>query len=325
MKTALVIGSGLGGLAAALRLRKMGLNVTVIEKQERPGGRSNVLMENGFRMDTGPTILVMKDTFDETYRALGHDINQRLHFTQLDPNYRIYFHDGDSIDLYSNMARLAAEVDRVEPGSGERLFQFLGANARKYELAMQFVDRNYDHITDLANPVAGVRLLETQAHQRMYAQVSRFFQSDKLRKAFSFHSMFLGLSPFDALSIYSLITYADMARGMFYPTGGIYSIIEDLLALAAEMGVEVRTQAPAAEILIHNERAVGVRAPGEEAGDGSGERAIGVRVCDSVGGVGEAVGVGRVRHADRVAPRDAVWEGVAGVGSVGGVPGAPGG
>lgn len=259
MKTALVIGSGLGGLAAALRLRKMGLNVTVIEKQARPGGRSNVLIENGFRMDTGPTILVMKDTFDETYRALGHDINQRLHFTQLDPNYRIYFHDGDSIDLYSNMARLAAEVDRVEPGSGERLFQFLGANARKYELGMEFVTRNYDHITDLANPVAGVRLLETQAHQRMYAQVSRFFQSDKLRKAFSFHSMFLGLSPFDALSIYSLITYADMARGMFYPTGGIYSIIEDLLALAAEMGVEVRTSAPAAEILIQNGRAVGVR------------------------------------------------------------------
>ena len=112
MKSVIIIGAGMGGLAAALRLRKMGFDVTVLEKQRRPGGRSNVLQEHGFRVDIGPTILVMKDTFEETYRAVGQDINQRIRFTTLDPNYRIYFHDDTHMDLYNSMAKLAAEAER---------------------------------------------------------------------------------------------------------------------------------------------------------------------------------------------------------------------
>jgi phytoene desaturase len=231
-----------------------------LEKQARPGGRSNVIEEDGYRVDIGPTILVMKDAFDEMYRAIGEDINTRIQFMQLDPNYRIYYHDGDHLDLFSNMARLAQEVERIEAGSAERLFRFIGDAARKYELGMDFVDRNFDHVTDLANPAAGLRLLQTSAHQNLYRQVSAYFNgNDKLTKAFSFHSMFLGLSPFEALAMYSLITYADLALGMWYPRGGIYSIIEDMLRLADEMGVKVRTLAPVAQICIDNGRVTGVR------------------------------------------------------------------
>ena len=211
--------------------------MTVIEKQTRPGGRSNVLQEHGFRVDIGPTILVMKETFEDTYRAIGQDINQRIKFVSLDPNYRVYFHDGTHMDLYNSMAKLAAECERIEPGVTTRLFRFIGEGAKKYELGMDFVERNYDHITDLANPKAAVRLIETGSYQKLYAQAGHFFKTDKLRKAFTFHSMFLGLSPFDALAMYSLITYADLVEGMNFPMGGIYSIIEDMVALAGEMGV----------------------------------------------------------------------------------------
>ena len=260
MSHAVIIGSGMGGLATALRLRRQGFEVTVLEKQARAGGRSNVLLENGFRADMGPTILVMKSAFEELYRSLGQDMDRRLRLVQLDPNYRIYYHDGTHLDLYSNMARLGQEMEKVQPGSAERLFRFLGEGARKYELGMEFVDRNYDHITDLANPRAGLRLLQTSAHENLYRQVAGFFDgNDKLTKAFSFHSMFLGLSPFDALAMYSLITYADLALGMWFPMGGIYSIIEDLLALGDEMGVRVRTNAPVAQICIEQGRVVGVR------------------------------------------------------------------
>ncbi len=259
MKSAIIIGAGMGGLAAALRLQQHGLEVTVLEKQPHPGGRSNILEECGFRADTGPTILVMKYVFDELYRALGLNLDERVRFVPLDPNYRIYFHDDTSIDLFGNMARLSAEVERIEPGATERLFRFVGAGAQKYELAMEFVERNYDHIWELANPRAGLRLLRTRAYQQLYPQVARFFKSDKLRKAFSFHSMFLGLSPFKALAMYSLITYADLVYGMYFPMGGIYSIIEDLLALADERGVAVRVNAPVAQILVEGGRAVGVR------------------------------------------------------------------
>ena len=268
MKKVVIIGAGMGGLATALRLRREGFAVTVLEKQARPGGRSNIIEENGFRVDMGPTILVMKETFEEMYRSIGQDIDDRLEFVQLDPNYRVYYHDDTYIDLYSNMPQLANEVERIEPGASERLFRFIGEGAKKYELGMDFVDRNYDRITDLANPKAGTRLLQTRAHQNLYLQVSESFAyNDKLSKAFSFHSMFLGLSPFNALAMYSLITYADLALGMWYPKGGIYRIIEDMLSLAKEMGVEIRTQSPVAEITIANGRANGVRLEsGEEIG-----------------------------------------------------------
>ena len=261
MKHVVIIGAGMGGLATALRLRHHGFEVTLLEKQARPGGRSNVIEESGFRVDTGPTILVMKDTFEEMYRSIGQDMNARLEFVQLDPNYRVYFHDDTYIDLHSNMAQLAREVEKVEPGAAERLFRFIGEGAQKYELGMDFVTRNYDQITDLANPMAGMRLLKTKAHQNLYRQVSRFFQdNDKLAKAFSFHSMFLGLSPFDALAMYSLITYADLALGMWYPRGGIYRVVEDMVSLAEEMGITIRTHAPVAEIKVAQEGHVtGVR------------------------------------------------------------------
>ena len=256
----IVIGAGLGGLATALRLQFAGFQVTVLEKLARPGGRSNVIEEQGFRVDTGPTLLLMKDTFEETYRAVGQDLQQRLKLIQLDPHYRIYYHDGTYLDLFANMAQLAQEVERLEPGSRERLFRFLGAGAKKYELAMDFVVRNYTRITDLANPSALTRLMQTRAYENMYRQVSKYFNgSDKLAKAFTFHSMFLGLSPYDSLAMYSMITYADMALGMWFPMGGIYSVVEDMVRLGQELGFELRTNSPVQEILVESGKVSGVR------------------------------------------------------------------
>jgi phytoene dehydrogenase-like protein len=136
-------------------VRRLGFEVTVLEKQARPGGRSNVLEQAGFRADMGPTILVMKAAFEEMYRAIGQDMNQRLDMVQLDPNYRIYYHDDTWIDLYSNMAQLAQEVEKIEPGAAERLFRFIGEGAKKYELGMEFVDRNFDSLTDWRTPSPG--------------------------------------------------------------------------------------------------------------------------------------------------------------------------
>lgn len=259
MKSIVVIGAGMGGLAAALRLAHQGYKVTVLDKQARPGGRSSVIEEAGFRVDRGPTILVMKSAFDETYQSLGLDINQRLDFVRLDPNYRIYFHDDTFVDLYADLEQMAVEVEKIEPGAAAGLRGFMAASQRKYTLGMGFVDRNYDHITDLMNPAAGVKLAATRSYERLYRQVGRFFKSDKLQKAFSFHSMFLGLSPLDALAMYSLITYADLALGMWYPKGGIYSIIEDMVAIAADLGVEIRCNSPVQKIVIENKRVTGVR------------------------------------------------------------------
>ena len=255
----LIIGAGMGGVATALRLAHLGYQVEVFEKLARPGGRANLIEDAGFRVDPGPTILVMKEVFDETYQAVGENLDERVPFIQLDPNYRIYFHDNTHIDLHASMPRVAAELDRVEPGAGERLFQFLGVNALKYELGMDFVDRNFDSILDLFNLKAGLTLLRTKAAQKLYRHVSDYFKSEKLRKAFSFHSMFLGLSPFDALSIYSMITYADLARGMYYPMGGLHRLVEDMVALAESRGAVFHYDAPVSKILIEQGRTTGIQ------------------------------------------------------------------
>lgn len=259
MSKVIVIGSGMGGLATALRLAYLGHDVEIFEKQARVGGRSNLLAEKGYRFDMGPTILVMKEAFENTYQAIDQDFNKRLELTQLDPNYRVYYHDGTSLDLSSNMARLADEVEKIQAGSSERLFRFLGDSAHKYELGMKFVDRNYDHLTDLANPRTLVEMVKTKSYQKLYQQVAEAFQhNDKLTKAFSFHSMFLGLSPFEALAMYSLITYADLSLGMWFPKGGIYRIIEDMRSLAEEMDVSIHTNAPVKEILSNSGEVSGV-------------------------------------------------------------------
>jgi phytoene dehydrogenase-like protein len=125
MKKIVIIGAGMGGLATGLRSRYLGFEVTVLEKQVRPGGCSNVIEEAGFRVDIGPTILVMKSAFEEAYQSFGQDIHKRIDFAQLDPNYRIYYHDGDTLDLYSNMAKLAHEVEKIETDSAKHPSQSL--------------------------------------------------------------------------------------------------------------------------------------------------------------------------------------------------------
>jgi phytoene desaturase len=254
-----IIGAGMGGVAAALRLAHLGYDVNVFEKNPRPGGRASLIEENGFRVDPGPTILVMKDIFDDTYRAVGENLDERVPFIQLDPNYRIYFHDRTHVDLFASMPKIAAELDRVEPGAGERLFQFLGQNALKHELGMAFVDRNFDSLLDLMNFKAGARLLRTRAYQNIYRHAADYFRSDKLRKAFSFHSMFLGLSPFDAPSVYSMITYADLARGMFYPVGGLHRLVQDMVSLAETRGASFRYNAPVKKIVVENGHVAGLQ------------------------------------------------------------------
>ena len=142
VKSVIVIGAGLGGLATALRLHHRGFDVTVVEKLSRIGGRCGVIARDGFRIDTGPTILVMKEAFEGTYRAIGKSIDKRVELIRIDPNYRVYYHDDTSFDLHASMPDMAEEVERIERGAGERYFQFLGESSRKYELGMEVVTRN---------------------------------------------------------------------------------------------------------------------------------------------------------------------------------------
>lgn len=265
MPHAIVIGSGLGGLATALRLRHAGYDVTVFERGSRPGGRSNVIESDGFRMDTGPTLLLMRDVFEKLYADIDCDFNARVPLSRLDPNYRLYFHDGEALDLHADREALLNAVEAVEAGAGDALTRLLALAEDQYTTGMRFITRNYDRFVDLVTVQNLFDLVRLRAHRRLYPHVAGYFQSDKLRKAFTFHSMFLGLSPYDSLALYSLLTHADIGLGMWFPKGGIYTLIEDMVTLAEAHGITLVTHAPVEQITVEQQQVTGVQlANGEQ-------------------------------------------------------------
>ena len=259
MKTVLVIGAGIGGLAIAARLARLGHQVTLVEKNSAPGGRTFRLTRDGYSFDTGPTLFLMPAVFAETYAALGERMGDHLQLTRIDPTYRVHFHDGSSIDLTSDMQHMREQLDGLEPGSFEAFLRFTAEGYRCYQASLKhFVGRNFTSILQYFSPKNLPLMFELKALQKHYANVSTYFRDPRLRAAFSFQNMYLGVSPFDALATYSLLQYTEMGEGVWYPHGGLYAVMTDLEALAIKLGVACRYQSPVARINVAGARATGV-------------------------------------------------------------------
>ena len=237
----LVIGAGLGGLAAAIRLRHRGYEVTVLERHAVPGGRCGLWESEGFRFDTGPTLLLMVEYLHALFRDVGRPLEAYLDLVQLDPNYRVHYADGRTLDVTSRLNAMLQEVERVEPGAGPRLLRFLAATSRLYRVGLDgFVDRNVHQRRDFLSLRNAALLIRGGAMRRLDRMVAGFFRSDELRHTFSFQSLYLGLSPFEAPAIYGLLPYAEVAGGLYFPLGGMHALPRALARLATELGVRVR-------------------------------------------------------------------------------------
>src|SRR5829696_3987011 len=238
-KRVAVVGAGMGGLAAAVRLRVMGFDVEVFEKNAQVGGRMNRLCESGFTFDTGPTLLLMTDVYRNLFAFAGRYLDEEVDLIPLDPNYLIHFGDGDSVRVSSSLPALIPELERIEPGVTPRFYRFMEDSCHKYRLGRsEFVERDFEKARDFFG-IRNLRLLlKTRAVNNYYRRVSKYFASDKLRQAFSLQTMYLGLSPFEAPAVYSLLPYTELAEdGLWFPEGGMYSLIEAMERLATELGV----------------------------------------------------------------------------------------
>ena len=236
----LVVGAGLGGLASAVRLAAKGYRVRVLERHATPGGRCGLWESEGFRFDTGPTLLLMTDYLRKVFADAGRRLEDYLDLRQLDPNYRVYFADGSTLDVTSRINAMLDGVERIEPGVGPRFLRFLAETAKLYAIGLAaFVDRNVHRRRDFFNLKNGLLLLRARAMQRLQAMVGRFFRDERLQQAFSFQSLYLGLSPYDSPAIYSLLPYTEVAGGLYFPMGGMHAIPRALARLARELGVEI--------------------------------------------------------------------------------------
>lgn len=257
---AVVVGAGVGGLAAAARLARQGFDVQLFEKTEGPGGRCNQLRVEGFTWDIGPTIVLMPEVFEETFAALGRRLEDYLTLQRCEPNYRIHFRDGSAITFTSELCAMGQELERFEPGSFQRYLAFLAQGREQYRTSLDhLVGRNYAGISDYLSPKVLAKILKVRAHRRMYSDVGRFFQDERLRAAMTFQTMYLGVSPFASPAVYGLLPFTELGVGIWFPKGGLYAIPLALERVAREEGVRLHYGAPVERILTEGARATGVR------------------------------------------------------------------
>ncbi|MGB8644306.1 MAG: phytoene desaturase family protein [Anaerolineae bacterium] len=258
-QTAVVIGAGIGGLATAGRLARAGYRVTVVEKAARAGGRAGKIDREGYQFDTGPTLFLMPQIFAETYAALGERMEDHLQLERIEPTYRIHFEEGTRLDLTGNMKQLQAQLEAIEPGSFAQALRYIGEGAGAMDLSVKkFVGRNFDSYLDYFSLANLPLIFKLKALVKHYDNVSSYFKDNRLRRAFSFQNMYLGLSPYDAPATYSLLQYTELADGIHFPRGGMYRIIETLQAIDEKLGVRFRFNAPAQSIDVTGDRTTGV-------------------------------------------------------------------
>ncbi len=258
----------MGSLAAAIRLAAKGFEVEVFEKNDGLGGRMGRLEAEGFAFDTGPSLLLMTDTYRELFASAGRDLDDYVKLIPLDGQYRVNFGDGDSLTIRRTLPELIGELERIEPGVTPRFYRFLEDACNKYRLGRsEFVERDFVGARDFFGLRNLRLLLRTRALSNYYRSISRFFRTEKLRQAFSLQTMYLGLSPFEAPAVYSLLPYTELAEdGLWFPEGGMYSLIEAMQRLASELGVRFHLNSPVEEVVVSKGRARGVRVKGEEIG-----------------------------------------------------------
>jgi phytoene desaturase len=268
---AVVVGVGLGGLATAIRLRSAGVDVTVCERDERPGGRAGRLERDGFSFDLGPSVLTMPEYFEHLFALMGERMDDHLRFTRLDPAYRAVFHDGSELAVRGSVEAMEEEVRSVcGPDEAGRFVRFADHLRQLYEAEMDgFIDGNFDSPLDLVRPVQLARLVRLGGFRRVYPLVASHLTDWRLQRMFTFQSMYAGMSPYEALGVYAVIAYMDAIRGVYAAPGGVHAVSVALADLAQRHGVELRLSTPVDRVDLTAGRATGViTAAGERvAGD----------------------------------------------------------
>ncbi|MEQ9423139.1 MAG: phytoene desaturase family protein [Cyclobacteriaceae bacterium] len=254
-KKVAIIGSGFAGLTAAISLADKGFKVTIIEKNQTVGGRARKFEQNGFTFDMGPSWYWMPDVFENFFNKFGKSSSDYYDLVRLDPSYRVFFSDNDFIDLPANYDKLGQLFEEIEPGSSIRLNEFLRQAAYKYDVGindlvfkpgrslLEFVDKRV---------LGGVFRMDL--FQSMSNHIRKFFKNERLIQLLEFPVLFLGATPENTPALYSLMNYADINLGTWYPKGGMHNVIEALHALAIEKGVCIKTNQSVVKLEVTDSR-----------------------------------------------------------------------
>jgi phytoene desaturase len=245
----IVVGGGFGGLSTACYLAAAGADVTLLEKNEQLGGRASRLERDGFRFDMGPSWYLMPDVFERFFGHFDRTPSDYYGLTRLDPHYRIFFKDGDRVDMVPDLEANRETFEAYEPGAGEKFDEYLRKSERNYEIGMEhFVYEDRSRLRDfldldVAKNAWGLSLIGS-----MQDHVERYFSHPKLQQIMQYTLVFLGGSPNNTPALYNLMSHVDFNLGVYYPDGGLGGVVDGIVAMAEELGVDFHTGTPVSEI-----------------------------------------------------------------------------
>jgi len=255
---AVVIGSGFGGLAAAVRLGARGYRVTVLEKLDAPGGRAYVYRQDGFTFDAGPTIVTAPFLFEELWRLCGRELADDVELRPIRPFYRIRFHDGEAFDYSGDPAAMRAEIARFRASDVAGYDRFMAASEAIFRVGFERLGHlPFSSWRDMARVAPD--LIRLSAHRTVYGLVSRYIKDPRLRVVLSFHPLLVGGNPFATTSVYALIAFLERRWGVHFAMGGTGRLVQGLVGLIEGQGGEVRLNEEVREILVRDGAATGVR------------------------------------------------------------------
>ncbi|MDN4610720.1 phytoene desaturase family protein [Arthrobacter burdickii] len=250
-KDVVVIGGGIGGLATSALLAREGHSVTLLEKRGQVGGRAGSWEQGGFRFDTGPSWYLMPEVIDHFFRLMGTSAAEQLDLVKLDPGYRVVFEEGGAVDVPADREAVTKLFESLEAGAGEQLSKYLDSAEDAYEIAKKrFLYSTFQSFLPFVRPDVLARLprIASLLLQPLQSFVEKRFQDPRIQQILGYPAVFLGSSPFDAPSMYHLMSHLDLDDGVLYPMGGFSTLIDGMRRVAVAAGVEIRTDADVVSI-----------------------------------------------------------------------------
>jgi phytoene desaturase len=258
-KSAVIIGAGIGGIATAIYLAKNDYSVTVFEKNSTPGGRCGQLIRDGHRFDLGATMLMMPAIYKDIFDSLGIPLFENNEIKPLDDLYKIYFDNNDVLAFSTDKEKMKKQLEKIEPGSFAKSQKYVADGYEIFQLGMnKLIGRNFDNIFQFVNFRNVGMLIKLKTYISNWRYVKKFFRDPHLRMAYTFQNIYVGQSPFDSPALFSMVPAAELTEGSFFPKGGMYTIVENLLSEALSSGVTFNYNKPAKKIKVTGKKAESV-------------------------------------------------------------------
>ncbi len=254
----IVIGAGPGGLAAAMQLQRAGAKVTVLEKKSVVGGRTSAIEQDGFRFDCGPTFFLYPRVLEEIFRSVGRDLNEAVPMVRLDPQYRLTFAAGGQLDCTPDMERMDAQIASLSPGDKGALIRYMRDNRVKLERFRPILESPFSSPLNLVRKSMIGAAPHLHPFRSLGQELQRYFSDPRLVIAFSFQAKYLGMSPFQCPSLFSILSFLEYEYGVFHPLGGCSRVSEVMGDIAQELGVDLRLNEGVTGLRFSGRRVTGV-------------------------------------------------------------------